>query len=244
MTEADWWAADDPIALPEWLFHHARADERKLRLFCLDCCRAVAREHPNWGRARLIEPLTDWVDGRIDQAALSDHLGPVDEYLLFPVPGEHLFFDPGPHFSLDALLVEAARGEPVRGEHTRGMAAYPTAVMCGTVAHLDGPDIIPRMRTRVRVLHDLFGPLPFRDIVIDPDWRTSTVIALANGIYEDRAFHLLPVLADALDDAGCDQPDILDHCRRPDWEHVRGCWVVDLLLGRPWREPGLGERGA
>jgi hypothetical protein len=62
-------------------------------------------------------------------------------------------------------------------------------------------------------------------------WRTSNVIAVAQSIYDDRAFDRLPILADALEDAGCDNADILNHCRQPG-EHVRGCWVVDLVLGK------------
>jgi hypothetical protein len=57
------------------------------------------------------------------------------------------------------------------------------------------------------------------------------VVTLAKSIYEDRAFDRLPILADALEESGCHDPDILAHCRQPG-EHVRGCWVVDLLLGR------------
>jgi hypothetical protein len=62
-------------------------------------------------------------------------------------------------------------------------------------------------------------------------WLTSTVTSLAQAIYTDRAFDRLPILADALEDAGCTNQDILAHCRQPG-EHVRGCWVVDLLLAK------------
>ena len=55
--------------------------------------------------------------------------------------------------------------------------------------------------------------------------------AIARHIYDDRAFHDLPILADALEDAGCADAAILDHCRGPG-PHVRGCWAVDLLLGK------------
>jgi hypothetical protein len=72
---------------------------------------------------------------------------------------------------------------------------------------------------------------PFRPITIDPSWRTPSVVALAQRAYEDRAFESLPVLADALEEAGCDHPDLLGHCRQPG-EHVRGCWPVDMLLGK------------
>jgi hypothetical protein len=82
-------------------------------------------------------------------------------------------------------------------------------------------------------LFDIFGT-PFHPLIITPDvgvWNDGTVVKLAQAIYEDRAFDLLPVLADALEEAGCTNADILGHCRGPG-PHVRGCWVVDLLLGK------------
>jgi hypothetical protein len=80
------------------------------------------------------------------------------------------------------------------------------------------------------ILRDLFGN-PFRPVHSDSRWLTQTVRALVRGVYDDRAFDRLPILADALEDAGCDNADILAHCRQPG-EHVRGCWVIDLLLGK------------
>ncbi len=68
-------------------------------------------------------------------------------------------------------------------------------------------------------------------VKIDPRWRTSTVVDLAAAIKYESAFDRLPILADALMDAGCDNEDILLHCRGED-NHIRGCWVVDLLLGK------------
>ncbi|MBN9521069.1 hypothetical protein J0H58_21550 [bacterium] len=79
-------------------------------------------------------------------------------------------------------------------------------------------------------MRDIFGN-PFRPVALDPAWRTEAVVALAAGIYADRAFERLPVLADALEDAGCDHADVLTHCRGAG-PHVRGCWVVDLFLGK------------
>ena len=80
------------------------------------------------------------------------------------------------------------------------------------------------------LLRDIFGN-PFRPLTFDPAWLTSDVLALAHGIYEERAFDRVPILADALQDAGCDNTDILSHCRS-EGAHVRGCWVVDLVLGK------------
>jgi hypothetical protein len=74
----------------------------------------------------------------------------------------------------------------------------------------------------------------FRPVFADPTWLTwqnGTIPKLAQAIYQERAFDGLLVLADALEDAGCTYQDILNHCRSGG-EHVRGCWVLDLLLGK------------
>ncbi len=88
-------------------------------------------------------------------------------------------------------------------------------------------------RPQVSLLRDIFSN-PFRPAGVVPywlSWNDATVVKLAQGIYEDRAFDRLPVLADALEEAGCDSAEIIAHCRGRG-PHVRGCWVVDLLTGR------------
>ena len=70
-----------------------------------------------------------------------------------------------------------------------------------------------------------------RPVTADSSRFTSTVTSLAESIYQERAFERLPILADALEDTGCNQQDILGHCRAGG-EHCRGCWVVDLILGK------------
>jgi hypothetical protein len=80
------------------------------------------------------------------------------------------------------------------------------------------------------LLRDIFGN-PFRPITFSPDWRTDTAVSLARTLYESRDFSAMPILADALQDAGCDNEDILLHSRG-DGPHVRGCWVCDLVLGK------------
>jgi hypothetical protein len=86
------------------------------------------------------------------------------------------------------------------------------------------------MSWQVAVLRDIFGN-PFHPVSLDPSWVTSTVATLAQQMYDSRDFTPMPILADALMDAGCDNADVLDHCRGSG-PHVRGCWVVDLLLGK------------
>jgi len=80
------------------------------------------------------------------------------------------------------------------------------------------------------LLRDLFDN-PFRPITFDRRWRTETTVAFASGIYSDRAFDRMPILADALEEAGCDVPEVLAHCRGPG-PHARGCWVVDGVLDK------------
>jgi hypothetical protein len=88
----------------------------------------------------------------------------------------------------------------------------------------------PTQEEKAILIRDIFGN-PFRPVTLDPAWRTANAVALAQAIYDERAFERMPILGDALEDAGCDNDDILNHCREPG-EHVRGCWVVDLLLGK------------
>jgi hypothetical protein len=93
----------------------------------------------------------------------------------------------------------------------------------------------------VLLLRDIFGPLPFRAVTIDPAWLTwneRTIVRLAQDIYEDRIHpggtldqSRLAILADALEEAGCSDKEILGHCRSPK-DHVRGCWLIDLLLNK------------
>lgn len=73
---------------------------------------------------------------------------------------------------------------------------------------------------------------PFRPVKFADSWRTGTAVALAKQMYESRDFSAMPILADALQDAGCDNDDALTHCRDTSLMHVRGCWVVDLVLGK------------
>jgi hypothetical protein len=77
------------------------------------------------------------------------------------------------------------------------------------------------------LLRDIFGN-PFQPTTFDPRWFSSDVIELGRGIYEDRAFNQLPILADALMDAGCYDSDVLGHCNESGL-HMRGCWVIDEI---------------
>jgi hypothetical protein len=90
------------------------------------------------------------------------------------------------------------------------------------------------------LLRDLFGPLSFREVRLVPAWLTwndGAVVKLAQAIYDERILpeglldqSRLAILADALEETGCDNEEILVHFRQRDAVHVRGCWLIDLIL--------------
>jgi hypothetical protein len=82
----------------------------------------------------------------------------------------------------------------------------------------------------VRDLYEVFGN-PFRPVPFSPLWRTESATSIARKMYKSRDFSDMPILSDALRQAGCENEDILNHCRGAG-PHVRGCWVVDLVLGK------------
>jgi hypothetical protein len=84
---------------------------------------------------------------------------------------------------------------------------------------------------QVLYLKELVGPLPFRAVSLDPSWLTPNVVAIAQTLYEGRNFMHLSILADALEEAGCTNADMLNHLRGPG-PHVLGCWALDLLLAK------------
>ena len=88
----------------------------------------------------------------------------------------------------------------------------------------------PGVPEQASLLRELIGN-PFRPVTVNPAWLTSTVKQLAEAIYQEKAFDRMPILGDALEEAGCTDAEMLNHCRQQA-EHVRGCWVVDLLLGK------------
>jgi hypothetical protein len=89
---------------------------------------------------------------------------------------------------------------------------------------------VPSDKQLAALIRDIFGN-PLRPFTFDSSWLTSTVLTLAQQMYNTRDFSALPILADAVQDAGCENEDILNHCRQPG-DHVRGCWCMDLLLGK------------
>ncbi len=214
MTEAEWLTATDPMLMLEFI--KDKVSDRKLRLL------GVAIARASWGRllderSRLaIEQTERFADWLIGDAALEFAANGA-----WDVRDE--LFDAGPEFHDDRLWLAESVGLTASVYEWSNTFHQPGPFEGGYPFRL--PSIIHCER-----MLDIFGN-PFRPIAVDPCWLTSTAVALAQGIYTDRAFDRLPILADALQDAGCEDADILSHCRG-DGPHVRGCWVVDLVLGK------------
>ena len=215
MTEAEWLACTNPQEMLVAL-RSRKVSERKLRLFFVGCARAA------WDLIGRDDIRRAVGDGR----ALRRRGG--DRGRTRPVQ----------QGGVDA----ACEDMPEAGEWFMGMDDGHTALRVAFAATLGRqglllltnfqPEQLGRVtRDQPALLRDVAGPLPFRPIAADPRWLTSTAVALAQAIYEERAFDRLPILADALEEAGCDHADLLAHCRG-DGPHVRGCWAVDLVLGK------------
>jgi hypothetical protein len=142
------------------------------------------------------------------------------------IKGSHGYDVDDPNAQLNtvvALVVAVADKSPSAAACGMSMYPLPLAGYCG-----DAGEGNARI---CAILRDVFGN-PFRKTKLDASWRTDTAVALARQMYESRDFGAMPILADALQEAGCDSEDILAHCRDANQLHVRGCWVVDLVLGK------------
>jgi hypothetical protein len=228
MTEAEWLEGTDPHEMLPFL--RGKASERKLRLFAVACCRLVWERIPPTAReaAELAERYADGNGVGSDMLSLQQQL--LQEEAQIP---EELGNGWGTAYhSLRFPAMEAAD------------AAFRTAAISRWVYLPD--DAPPESQAEQRVINhkmraderflqaeillDIFSN-PCRPAVVDASWLAPVVVAFAHSIYNTNTFHHLPILADALEEAGCTDAAILGHCRGAG-PHVRGCWVVDLLLGK------------
>lgn len=206
MTEEDWLACRDPAAMLAYL--RGKASDRKLRLFACACCRRVWPLLKFEASRQAVETAERCAEdgGRLERARLSANIPKTSGLggtTTYPASRAALA-------SADASPFRAAAG------------ASEFAAAAGTLTR--------ERAGQVTLLRCVFGN-HFHPASPDPSWLTSTVLALAASVYESRAFHDLPVLADALEEAGCGDEVALAHLRGGG-PHARGCWVVDLLLGK------------
>jgi hypothetical protein len=233
MTEEEWLTSDDPVPLATYL--RERGGRRKRCLLAAACCRRIWHLIRRQQLRDALELSERWADREVTEEAFGPFrdmrlLGGVDatEASVNNVCSwiRTAWSTPEQRFSLDlvhcvsnAVLAvgfdvayrggDAAWGEP----RQRAMAQ--------------------ERRAQADLIRDVFGN-PFRPACVEPEWltfREGLVRTMARGIYEERKFEEMPILADALEDAGCTDEAILRHLRAPGF-HARGCWCLDLLLNR------------
>lgn len=230
MTEGDWLQSTNPAALLEFL--QKKASRRKLRLFAAACCRRLwpLLDDAHRAAVELAERVADGVasqtERRLAEAALESR---GDGWRV-------RYAESAAAQVLHASEPLAARRCADLAERSAHQHAYHEACDATDLheAHRRGAAGARAERgLQADLLRDIFGPLPFRPVLtsISRAWNGAALPRLAQAIYEERAFDRLPFLADALEDAGCTDPEMLAHCRT-DAVHARGCWVLDLLLER------------
>jgi hypothetical protein len=229
MTEDDWARCIQPQTMLEFLRDTGRASERKLRLFAVECCRRAARLDPR--AAETFLPTAEaWANGQVDAVELRRVLEAAHVPFLLSL---------GIAERTPAEVAEWAVEEAISLAYDAGLSPevreFHKLLDC-VLPDFDQPHCqaaAQEERTaQAADLRDLLGPLPFRPVAFSPAWRTPTVLALATALYQERRFGDLPILADALEEAGCDNEEILGHLRQQGGGHVLGCWALDRVLGK------------
>ncbi len=230
MTEQEWLNCSDPTVMLEFL---RPADHgRKLRLLIVAFCRhrldLVCDGAVSW-----IETAERFADGGATLAELQDAKGQADNQACYEdALHQHVNLElDNPTLTPDEANTFTQeldhRDDRLYATMMIHAATFPQLAVTEEVRHLRGSGWWPISSELNRCI---FGN-PFRRVTFDSAWRTPTVTALAQAIYAERRFADLPILADALEEVGCTSADVLDHCRSGG-EHVRGCWVVELLLDK------------
>jgi hypothetical protein len=212
-------------------------DDRKLRLFAVACWRRVGDMLPDGRFHRLIEAQESFADGEIGEPTLAAALDEAAAVGGIPDPvwteadaRERTFWVArfGVHFDPESMAWA-----------TSDLAGHRAGSAVGiSVSASEDSEVIriarrSESRTQADLIREIFGD-PLRPPEIDPAWLTwngGTIPGLAQSIYQERAFDRMPILADALEEAGCAEATLLSHCRDGSG-HVRGCWALDALLGR------------
>lgn len=204
VTEEEWVACSDPRPMLSLLARKSRVrvSDRKLRLFAIACCRRVSLTDQSARRA--VEVAEEYCEGlaTADQMACAGAATPLWVTWVTQLP-------------LSALM----------------RIAWTAAQEASGAAN--GETHLQEVEAQVGLLRDIVGN-PFRPHTLNPSlltWNNEAVVKLAKEMYDANAFKRMPLLGDLLEQGGCGDEEILGHCRGPG-PHVKGCYVVDLLLGK------------
>lgn len=232
MIEVDWLAGNDPTPMIEFAQSKSKTSHRKLRLYAVACCRRIEHLLNDEMVVKALDAAERYADERIKDDAIwkwskkvaktRDSIVNTNGFSPEWLARQAVAWATLPRRYSGYLQVHNGVARTIATEHghERGSLSWLLA-----------------LRKELRVLSDLLREVvgnPFRTTTIDPAclaWNDETIPRMAKGIYDDRAFDRLPFLSDALEEAGVTDLDLLAHCRSRD-VHVRGCWAIDLMLGK------------
>jgi hypothetical protein len=240
MTEEEWLTRPAPRKLLEHLEECQGASERKLRLFAAACCRRVQKWFIDPCQHRAIETLEGFADGTAALEEWTSAMLAVQNIteldLRLSEDGnlhDDTYAQDARYHAAEVVAQATSIGQPSEGNPTLFHRVHDvvtnTVDLAGYAADRSLPAQADERYVLCQLLRCIFGN-PFHPLVFDPRWRSESAVALASAIYAERAFDRLPILADALEEAGCDHADVLTHLGGPG-PHTRGCWVVDAMLG-------------
>ncbi|WP_238602928.1 hypothetical protein [Fimbriiglobus ruber] len=225
MTEAEWLVSAMPRQLVQFI--PKNATERKKRLLGFGLCRRILHLVPDERSRRAVLVAERFADGAATDAELSEagaRTACRESQKYLRSGNQHQYFGKGVCFWVAGKNVD---NWEIPNDDSGSKPAWEDAA---EVAITDGARWHTELGAFCKLVRCVYGN-PFCPVSLDRSWKTSTVLALAQSIYADRAFERLPILADALEKSGCDNLDVLNHFRS-ETVHTRGCWVVDLLTGR------------
>jgi hypothetical protein len=223
MTEVEWLNATDPRAMLQHLSEGGQLSERKARLFAVAVCRRIWPLLADERSRGAVEVAERFAEGQADAGELAAATAAVGGAIAGWGLAENAIW----RAVRSALWLDAGSAA-----HEAGFAAC-----CGDggrpAERRFGPlyaAMSAEQAAQCGLLRDILGN-PFRPPRLEPAWLTPAAAAIARRAYDERDFAALPVLADALEDAGCTEVELLGHLRGAG-PHVRGCWAIDLLLGK------------
>jgi hypothetical protein len=221
-----------------------KTTDRKLRLFAVACCRRIWHVLTDAKSRWAVEVAERFSDGLATEAELGKACRNAAE-----APQDPGYATAPPYSTISAIehariAASSASAHPANDATTMAIqVAGHAAIAASNLAWDENRgNWLGEMNSRlsgerlaqVRLLADILGPLAFRPVAIDPSvlaWNDRLVMRIAEAIYEKRQWGDMPILGDALMDAGCDSDEVVAHCRSGK-EHVRGCWALDCLLDK------------
>jgi hypothetical protein len=195
-----------------------KASARKVALFSIACCRRVSSRIANGKLITVLEALEDVIDGRAPKHNIATMRQDAQADLKWAQEKRGLS---------EAELFERYLISACLGEIGKLRGALSLANWCVQIANLCPSDGPPEQEEQAHLARDVFSAV----WCASPIPSNAVAARMAEAAYVTSDFQNLPILADALEEAGCNRAEVLDHCRTPG-THVRGCWVVDLVLGK------------